>query len=60
MAKQKLSQEALEFFRKEGQKGGKIGGKKRMGNLTADQRKALALKAVTAREEKRKSRSSAS
>lgn len=60
MATQKLSTEALEFFRKQGRKGGKIGGKKRMSSLSPSQRKALALKAVAAREEKRKKRLSAS
>jgi hypothetical protein len=50
MAKQKLSKEALEFFRKQGRKGGKIGGKKRMEALTPEQRAALAKKAVAARE----------
>jgi hypothetical protein len=55
MAKTKLSLETLEFFRKHGKKGGKIGGKKRMDGLTAEQKTALAKKAVAAREAKRKS-----
>jgi hypothetical protein len=58
MAKRKLSAEALEYFREQGRKGGKIGGKVRMEKLTPEQRSAIAKKAsiaaVAAREAKRK------
>jgi hypothetical protein len=53
MAKPKLSREALEFFREQGRKGGKLGGVRRMENLTKAQRSELAKKAVAAREAKR-------
>lgn len=53
MAKAKLSKEALEFFREQGRKGGKLGGAARMAKLTSVQRSALAKKAVAAREAKR-------
>jgi hypothetical protein len=45
----KLPAAALEFFRKQGSKGGKKGGAARMSNLTAAERKALAKKAAAAR-----------
>jgi len=45
----KLSAEALEFFRKQGAKGGKIGGKISAGSMTAKQRTARARKAAAAR-----------
>jgi hypothetical protein len=53
MAKPKLSKEALEFFREQGRKGGKIGGAARMAKLTPEQRSEVAKKAVAAREAKR-------
>lgn len=53
MAKAKLTAEALDYFRKQGSKGGKIGGKKRMASMTAEERTALAKKAVAAREANR-------
>ena len=45
----KLPKAALDFFRKQGAKGGKIGGVARMENLTAEQRTELAKKAAAAR-----------
>ncbi len=53
MAKEKLSEEALEFFRKQGRKGGKKSGAARMEKLTAEQRSALAKKAAAARWKKK-------
>jgi hypothetical protein len=50
----KLSPEALEFFRNQGRKGGKIGGKRRSENLTPARRSEIAKTAVNAREAKRK------
>jgi hypothetical protein len=51
---EKMPPEALEFFRKHGARGGKIGSKARMEKLTPEQRSALAKHAVDAREAKRK------
>lgn len=53
MAKKKLSPEALEYFREEGAKGGKLSGPARMEKLTSEQRTAIAKNAVAAREAKR-------
>jgi general stress protein YciG len=53
MARRKLSAEALEFFREQGRKGGKLGGKARMEKLTPERRSEIAKKAVAAREAKR-------
>lgn len=50
----KLSPEALEFFKKHGSKGGKLGSKARMVKLTPEERSAIAKNAVNAREAKRK------
>jgi hypothetical protein len=47
--KQKLSEEALAFFRAEGHKGGKLGGKKRAESLSAEARTEIARKAAAAR-----------
>jgi hypothetical protein len=44
MAK-KLSEDALEFFRKQGAKGGKKGSKARMLKLTPEERREIARKA---------------
>jgi len=41
----KLSEEALEFFRKQGSRGGKKGAKARMTKLTPQQRSEIARKA---------------
>jgi general stress protein YciG len=40
-----LSEEALEFFREQGRKGGKKSAKARMQKLSAEQRKEIARKA---------------
>jgi hypothetical protein len=57
MAKKKLPPDVLEFFRKQGAKGGKLGGsaggKKAAASMTAKQRTERARKAVAAREAKR-------
>jgi hypothetical protein len=53
MAKGKLSEEALDFFRKEGSKGGKLSGAARMKKLTPERRSEIAKEAVAAREKKR-------
>jgi len=45
MAKKRLSEEALDFFRKQGSKGGKKGAKARMEKLTPEQRSEIARKA---------------
>jgi len=47
--KKKLPADIAEFFRRQGAKGGKVGGKSRMAKLTIEQRRALAKKAATAR-----------
>lgn len=49
----KLPEEALEFFRKQGSKGGKIGGKRSLETMTPKERTERARKAVAAREAKR-------
>ena len=46
--KNQLSDAALEFFRKQGAKGGRIGGKARLKKLTAEQRSEIARKAAAA------------
>jgi hypothetical protein len=57
MAKAKLPEDILEFFRKHGARGGKIGGsaggKKAAAGMTQAQRTERAKKAVAAREAKR-------
>lgn len=45
----KLPAEALEYFKKQGAKGGKLGVKARMEKLTPEQRKEIAQKAAAAR-----------
>lgn len=54
MAKRKLPEAALEFFREQGRKGGKLSGAARMEKLTAAQRSEIAKNAVAAREAKRR------
>jgi len=50
MAKRpQLSEEALKFFRAQGRRGGKLGGKKRAESLTSDRRTEIARKAAAAR-----------
>jgi len=48
MAKKKLPPQVLEFFRKQGAKGGKIGGKRSLDTMTPEQRSARAKKASDA------------
>ena len=48
MTKKRLPPEVLEFFRKEGAKGGKIGGKRSLETMTPEQRTARAQKASAA------------
>jgi hypothetical protein len=55
MAK-KLPPEVLEYFRKQGAKGGKIGGKRSLETMTPKERSERARKAVAAREAKRQAR----
>lgn len=47
--KKKLPPEVLEFFKKEGSKGGKAGAKKRMQDLSPSRRSEIAKKAATDR-----------
>ena len=49
MAGTKLPKNVRDFFVEQGSRGGKIGGKKRIGGLTPEQRSELARKAVAAR-----------
>jgi hypothetical protein len=51
----RIPAEALEFFRKQGAKGGKLSADARMKKLTPEQRSEIARKAVAAREAKRRS-----
>lgn len=46
--KGKLPKEVVEFFRREGKKGGKLSGQARMKKLTPEQRQAVAKKAAAA------------
>ena len=52
----KLPPEVLEFFRRQGAKGGRIGGKRSLETMTPEQRSERARKAVAAREAKRRKR----
>jgi uncharacterized protein YdaU (DUF1376 family) len=45
MRKRSLPTEVLEFFRKQGAKGGKIGGKRSLETMTPEERSARAKKA---------------
>ena len=54
----KLPKNVRDFFVKQGSRGGKIGGKKRMDGLTPEQRSELARKAVAARIKKAAHRTS--
>ena len=58
MAGTKLPKNVRDFFVKQGSRSGKIGGKKRMGGLTPEQRSELARKAVAARIKKAAQRTS--
>lgn len=53
MAKAKLPAGALEFFREQGRKGGKLSGAARMAKLTPEQRSGIAKKASAAAAEAR-------
>ena len=53
MAK-KLPPEVMEFFRRQGAKGGRIGGKRSLETMTPEERSERARKAVAAREAKRR------
>jgi hypothetical protein len=48
MAKKRLPPEVLEYFRKQGAKGGKIGGKRSLETMTPEERAARAKKASAA------------
>jgi hypothetical protein len=48
MAKKKLPPEVLEFFRKQGARGGKIGGKRSLETMTPEERSVRAKKASVA------------
>jgi hypothetical protein len=50
----KLPPEVLEFFRRQGAKGGRIGGKRSLETMTPEERSERARKAVAAREAKRR------
>jgi hypothetical protein len=54
MPKKKLPPDILEFFREQGAKGGKIGGKRSLETMTPEARTARAKKAVAARKAKKK------
>lgn len=53
MPKKKFPPEVLEYFKKQGAKGGKLSAPARMAKLSPEQRSAIAKKAVDAREAKR-------
>ena len=53
MAKKKMPPDVLEYFRKQGAKGGKIGGNARAAKLTDEERSESAQKASQARWAKR-------
>ena len=48
MAKKKLPPEVLEFFKKQGAKGGKLSGQARMERMTPEQRSEVARQAAAA------------
>jgi len=50
MGKEKLPPEVLEYFKRQGSKGGKLGGSKAWENLSPEERSARAKRAVAARE----------
>ncbi|MDP8990158.1 MAG: hypothetical protein M3N41_08800 [Acidobacteriota bacterium] len=56
MATRKLPLEVLEFFRKQGAKGGKIGGKRSLETMTPEERSARAKKASVAAVKARKAK----
>ena len=54
MAKAKLPEDVRAFFVAEGSKGGKVGGRKRMEALSAEERSALAKKVPAKKKAARK------
>jgi hypothetical protein len=56
MGNKKLPAEVLEFFRKQGAKGGKVGGKRSLETMTPEERTARAKKASAAAVAARKQR----
>ena len=56
VAKKRLPPEVLEYFRKQGAKGGKIGGKRSLETMTPEERTARAKKASTAAAAARKAK----
>jgi hypothetical protein len=54
MAKKKLPPEVIEYFRRQGARGGKIGGKRSLETMTQKQRTARARKAARASVAKKK------
>jgi hypothetical protein len=57
--KKKLPEDAREFFRNEGTRGGKLSGKARMVKMTPEQRSAVAKKAAAASAKVRSAKASA-
>lgn len=55
--REQLPPDVLEFFKKQGAKGGKLGGSKAWEGLTPEERSARAKKAVAAREAKKAGKS---
>ena len=49
-----MPDEVREYFKRQGSKGGKLGGQARMEKLTPEERKAIAAKAAAARWAKKK------
>ncbi|NDJ14866.1 MAG: hypothetical protein EBY17_27360 [Acidobacteriia bacterium] len=56
MAKKRLPPDVLEFFREQGAKGGKIGGKRSLETMTPEERTARAKKASTSATAARKAK----
>jgi uncharacterized protein YdaU (DUF1376 family) len=57
--RQKLPPDVLEFFRKQGSRGGKIGGKRSLETMTPEERTARAKKAAAKSAEVRTKKASA-
>jgi hypothetical protein len=57
MAKKKLPPDVMEFFRKQGAKGGRIGGKRSLETMTTEERTTRAKKASAAAVAARKAKS---
>jgi len=56
VAKKRLPPEVLDYFRKQGAKGGRIGGKRSLETMTPEERTARAKKASTAAAAARKAK----